>query len=187
MRAHPDPNSTGQGAAQAGFSLSDKQRGQHQKQASSLPLPHRRHLTFTMLSVSLAQPVEGWRRELPPPSSSSVSPSPLTFCGGLAEGGEVGEEGRLAMALQSASPGNSARPLSVGGQSSQAPPPQMEPGCLLVDYFITFSGAFLQLFQELTLTKKCHKPLLKNFPLSCTPRRTLSATAWIRWRAPALL
>ena len=54
--------------------------------------------------------------------------------------------GRLALAaLLSASPGNSARPLSVGGQSSQAPPPQVEPECWLVDYFVTFGGTFLAL------------------------------------------
>ena len=49
-----------------------------------------------------------------------------------------GEVALAALSAAAASSGNSARPLSVGGQSSQATPQRMQPGRILVDYFLTW-------------------------------------------------
>ena len=124
-------DSTGQRASkQAGFLFVRQTEGTTSKAKAS---QRHRHLTFTMLSVSLLPPLATCGRALP----SSHLLWRIS-----------GEGGRLAVALSSsASPGNSARPLSVGGQSSQAPPPEMQPGSKLVDDFCMVGGSLQWLFQ----------------------------------------
>ena len=120
---------TGQQGKQV--SLCPTNRGRRGR-TTSKALPHSLLATpfdihnATLLSALCAQPVEEWRD----------GRAHLLW--------RISGEGEVALAaLPAASSGNSARPLSVGGQSSQAPPPMMQPGRILVDDFLTYGINFM--------------------------------------------